>query len=342
VRMHQRSKSRPGWRRGERGYIMMTLLLMVAIMMIFTAAILPTIKYQIEHDREEEMIHRGVQYTRAVRAYYRKFGAYPMKLEDLENTNQMRFLRKRYKDPTTGKDFKLLHYSDVALSGGMVGSTIAGATPVSAMAGQNGAGGPSSFGTSSFGQSSFGQSPTGQSSFGQSSFGQSSFGQSSSTFGNTPGGIPTNGSTSATGQTQSAETTASSTQVTNAPGSTGNDDSQDSLKQVGAGPIVGVASTSKKTGYREFNHKKKYNEWQFIYDPANDTGFLPMTPNQPVQMPQPANVNGTSPNGQNGVSSGTNSSFGNGGMQNNLGTSPTGGFGNPGAMPNQPNNPPQQ
>lgn len=351
--MHPSFQFRPRPQQVERGYIMMTLLLMVALMMIFTAAILPTIKYEIEHDREEEMIHRGVQYTRAIRAYYKKFGAYPANIDALENTNQMRFLRKRYKDPITGKDFKLLHYSDVALSGGMVGSSIAGATAVSAMAGQNGAGSQSSFGTSSFGQSGLGQSPMGQSSFGQSSFGQSSvgqssfgqssFGQSSSSFGSTPGGITANaGANSAGPQTQSAETTNSSTQVTNLPGTTSNDDSQDSLKQVGAGPVVGVASTSKKTGYREFNHKKKYSEWQFIYDPGSDTGFVPMTPYQPPRMTQPGNVNGPNTNGQNGVSNGTNSSFGNGGMQNNPGTSPTGGFGNPGAMPSQPNNPPEQ
>jgi len=33
----------------------------------------------------------------------------------------------------------------------------------------------------------------------------------------------------------------------------------------GGGPIVGVASLSKDNTIREFNHKKKYNEWQFVY-----------------------------------------------------------------------------
>jgi hypothetical protein len=44
---------------------------------------------------------------------------------------------------------------------------------------------------------------------------------------------------------------------------------------------VGVVSTSKKEGIREFNHKKKYEEWQFIYDPSTDRGGLLSTPNQP-------------------------------------------------------------
>ena len=78
---------------------MLTLLLIMALMVIFAAAIIPEITFEIKRDREEEMIHRGVQYSRAIRAYYKKFGRYPVKMEDLENTNQLRFLRKRYKDP---------------------------------------------------------------------------------------------------------------------------------------------------------------------------------------------------------------------------------------------------
>ena len=78
--------------------------------------IVSSITFDIKRDREEEMIHRGVQYSRAIRAYYKKFSRYPAKIEDLENTNQMRFLRKRYKDPLTGKDFKLLHYGEAKMS----------------------------------------------------------------------------------------------------------------------------------------------------------------------------------------------------------------------------------
>ncbi len=100
-------------RRNEAGYVMLTLLFVMALMVIFAAAIVPSITFDIKRDREEEMIHRGVQYSRAIRAYYKKFGRYPTKIEDLENTNNLRFLRKRYKDPLTGKDFKLLHFGEV-------------------------------------------------------------------------------------------------------------------------------------------------------------------------------------------------------------------------------------
>jgi type II secretory pathway pseudopilin PulG len=68
-------------RKDERGYILLTLLLIMALMIIAAAAIVPSITFNIRRDREEEMIHRGVQYSRAIRAYYKKFGRYPTKLE---------------------------------------------------------------------------------------------------------------------------------------------------------------------------------------------------------------------------------------------------------------------
>ena len=54
--------------------------------------------------REVEAVHRGNQYVRAIRLYYRKFGHYPGSIEQLEKTNNIRFLRQRYVDPMTGKD----------------------------------------------------------------------------------------------------------------------------------------------------------------------------------------------------------------------------------------------
>ena len=160
MRLHSQIRRNP--RQGEQGYVLLILLLIVAMTIIAAGVIVPSITFDIKRDREEEMIHRGVQYSRAIRAYYKKFGRYPAKLEDLENTNQLRFLRKRYKDPLTGKDFKLLHYGEAKLSlNGIAGGTIAGATPVSAMATSGGLGQTSSFGgNSSFGNNSnslFGQ-----------------------------------------------------------------------------------------------------------------------------------------------------------------------------------------
>src|SRR5881397_1400926 len=101
---------------GSRGYILITLMLFITLLAMAAVAVLPEMVHQIQRDREEEMIHRAVGYSRAIRKYYKKFGRYPARIEELENTNQMRFLRKRYQDPITGKDFKLVHLGDPALS----------------------------------------------------------------------------------------------------------------------------------------------------------------------------------------------------------------------------------
>src|SRR5260370_3557890 len=116
------------------------LMLFVTLLATAAGALAPTIAFQVRRDREEEMIHRGTQYARAIRRYVKKTGRYPSRLEELENTSNVRFLRKRYKDPVTNKDFKLLHVGDVqltgaagvagamALGGAVGGGTIPGAT----------------------------------------------------------------------------------------------------------------------------------------------------------------------------------------------------------------------
>ncbi len=290
------------FRRNENGYIMLTLLLAMALMVIFAGVIVPSITYEIKHDREEEMIHRGVQYSRAIRAYYKKFGRYPTKIEDLESSNNLRFLRKRYKDPLNCKngtcaDFKLLHFGEVQMSlSGFGGGTIPGANPIGAAAGglNGGPGGLSQ--TSTFGANpSFGASPNSQ------------FGQNQPTAGTTPTG------TDASQPGSQTSTDASGNPA--GPGSNNSGSNQSGSGQVIGGPIVGVASASpiKDSTYREFNHKKKYKDWVFVYDPAQDQGRLITTPYQPQLQGfgQAPNVNGQNgSNGQPGSGFGNSNGFG--------------------------------
>jgi type II secretory pathway pseudopilin PulG len=135
----------------EKGYVLITLILFVALLAIAMTAIAPAVLQQMKRDREEELIHRGTQYSRAIKHYMKKMGAYPNRIEDLESANNIRYLRKRYKDPITGKDFKLLHFSDVQLSTGigLAGATSAAALATGAGAAGNAFGGGSN--TSAFG-----------------------------------------------------------------------------------------------------------------------------------------------------------------------------------------------
>jgi len=328
--------------------VLLTLLLTVALMAIFVGAILPQITFEIKRDREEEMIHRGVQYSRAIRLYYKKFGRYPTRIEDLESANNLRFLRKRYKDPITGQDFKLLHFGEVKMSSsiGLAGAGIPGANGVGGQTGLNGPGQQSAFGS---GSSAFGGNNTlgGNNSFGNNNGpGNSRFGTSdpSQPLGGDPtqSGSSSNGtSTQNPGSTNTDSTNTGSTPSGNTQANSGQPGSTDSNgaggdklagKTFGGGPVVGVASASKKDTIREFNHKKKYNDWQFIYDPATDRGGLLMTPNQP-QLQQGFGQQGV----QNGTGNGNNGSFG-----GTIGAPPPGMLNDPGLNQNsQPNPPPQ-
>src|SRR5664279_884601 len=114
------SEISPQRRRRDSGAMLLAVLFMMAIMVIVAMAVAPAFLQQAKRDREEEMIHRGTEYARAIKKYYKKFGRYPANLEQLDNTNQMRFLRRRYKDPLA-KDgqWKLLRATDIqALAGG--------------------------------------------------------------------------------------------------------------------------------------------------------------------------------------------------------------------------------
>jgi type II secretory pathway pseudopilin PulG len=110
----------------SRGYMLITLMLFLALLAIAALAVLPDVAFQIKRDREEELIHRAVAYSRGIRRYYKKFGRYPNRLEDLETTNNLRFIRKRYKDPITDQDFTILRWGDPRLVGLMPGSQIPG------------------------------------------------------------------------------------------------------------------------------------------------------------------------------------------------------------------------
>ncbi len=84
---------------------------MAAIVSVMLYLELPRVAFEAQRGREELLIQRGEQYARAIKLYMRKFpGKYPASIEQLENTNNIRFLRRRYKDPMTGSDeWRIIH-----------------------------------------------------------------------------------------------------------------------------------------------------------------------------------------------------------------------------------------
>ena len=270
----QRRRQKPG--SGERGYVLLTLIFFVAVLAISLATILPSIIQEAKRDREEELVHRGAEYTRAIRLYFKKNGRYPAKIEDLESSNNLRFLRKRYKDPMAARDengetadFKILRFGDPGVRLSQQG--VNPAAPALQAAAVGSALNQTAAGTGR--QSGLGSSLTPQ----QDPSDPNANAESANTPAEDANGNPVakpgeNPGDGATGQTSGDKPAA--------PGS----------PTYGGGAMVGVVSTSRKNTIREFNKKHHYYEWQFVYDPQTDRGGLPKGPWQPQTFggqPQP-------------------------------------------------------
>ena len=103
---------------------------MLALLVLSLSVAIPAITKEIQRDREVETMHRGLQYRRAIQLYYRKIGGYPPSVDALVKTNNIRFLRKKYIDPMTGKDdWKTigLGQNKAPLAMGFFGQPLAGA-----------------------------------------------------------------------------------------------------------------------------------------------------------------------------------------------------------------------
>ena len=297
-------------RRRDSGYMLLVLMLAVAVLTITMLGVAGNYRRSILRDREVEMIHRGVQYERAVRLYYHKVGSYPTTIEQLENTNKIRYLRKRYKDPMSrdGK-WQMAHITDIKLPGVTLGG--AGGLP--------GAGG-TGLGTAAGGTGLGAANPLQASSSTPSS---AAAGTAQSADGSNPGA----GTGSSGGQTAAGT----------APGNGPADDAGNGAGPVlGGGPMLGVISKSTAEGIHSFNNKSKYNEWYFIYDPSQERTAANGTV---LQMTGPYNPNavfgltasGTgTPGGQPGPTASPNSPAG-------AGTAPNGMV--PAGAPSNPTHP---
>jgi type II secretory pathway pseudopilin PulG len=96
----------------ESGFALLWVLAAAAIIAIMLYAEMPRVAFEGQRIKEGDLIARGEQYRRAIKLFFNRFGRYPPSIEALENTNNIRFLRRRYKDPMTGKDdWRLIHVS---------------------------------------------------------------------------------------------------------------------------------------------------------------------------------------------------------------------------------------
>ena len=95
---------------GEDGYILLALLAASAVMIAGLALAIPRMAMQAQRTRDQLLIERGEDYRRGIELYYREHGKYPQEVEDLEETDGVRYLRKLSDDPMgdTG-EWRLIH-----------------------------------------------------------------------------------------------------------------------------------------------------------------------------------------------------------------------------------------
>jgi type II secretory pathway pseudopilin PulG len=232
---------------------------MLAILIIAMSVAAPKIAKEIQRDRELETMHRGKQYARAVKLYYKQFGRYPPNLDALVKTNEIRFLRRKYIDPTTGKDewkaiqvgqqkTQTLGFFGQPIAGSSVGGVgpaggngLTGATPIGGIGSAGGIG------------STLGSTDQGSTNGASGSSTDTSNGASGSQSGGTNSVAPGSGTGPVSGSSSAFATPGGQTGQT-----------------FGGAGIMGFSPTSPKQSILVYKKKNHYNEWEFLYDPIAD------------------------------------------------------------------------
>jgi len=317
------SPRQPRRKPSEDGFTLLTVIFLLAILTIAMSVAVPKMTRSIQRDHEVETMHRGKQYIRAVQLYYRKFHAYPPNMDALVKTNEIRFLRKKYIDPMTGKDdWKPLMFgqnkqpivfgffgqpmltgSTMAGSGGSGGNGING---LNGTAG-GGVGGGSQNGTSGtlgsiFNSQQGASSPSPPTAPATNGTDTSGSGTGTDASGGTgTGGTDANGNPTAGSGTNG-------TTGTNGLSSSGSTAGQ----TFGGAGIIGVIPASPKQSLLVYKKMTHYNAWEFDYDPAMETMMQGMQGGNTGLGGNGLGGNGVGGNGVGGNGSGGNGFGGNG------------------------------
>ncbi len=201
---------------------------LVFLMFLSLAIAAPRISMDIKRDRELESAHRAQQYTRAIRIYYQKFKHYPGSVEQLEKTNNQRFLRAKYLDPLTGKDdWRLIHVGENKTKvKGFFGEELEGLGGGLNAGGLSSTTGGQTTGTQAANNPSFGSNPSAGSGTGTGNSGTNAGAAGTGVSSTTPDGLTGTG-----------------------------------------GPIMGIGSSATGDAILTVNEQTSYQDWEFLYDP---------------------------------------------------------------------------
>jgi hypothetical protein len=242
--------------KNEKGYTLAVVVVFTSVLLVGLSEAMINWQKAMQREREEELIFRGKQYMRAIELWQRKFrNTWPTTIDALLNTNNTRFLRKRWKDPiTNSEEWRLIKMNPdgsisgltIIPSGGLPEATVPGAP---------------------------GQRRTGSSS--SSVSGQS---RASTTSSDPFASQPSSGNSTSTPTTKQEPLRRTSSSST----------SSGSSATPVLGGICGVASTSKQKTIKTYNGRNKYNEWEFYY-------VSQQQPRPPVPAGQGGGQPGTGP-----------------------------------------------
>lgn len=265
----------------EEGYMLLGLIVAIALILLWLSAAATSEAFAIKRDREAETARRADQYVRAIRLYYKKFGHYPGSVEQLEKSNNIRFLRKRWEDPLTKTtDWRMISVGqNQTTPKGFFGEPLTGlaTTGLGALSGSQSSGMPGP-GTPLGGSSGPGSRPGGN-------LGGTPAG---SPAGAEPGGFGTAFGSPASAPSGAGAVTAPASGAPGVPGAAGAGvgaagagtgaaatGSNSTTSPFGSsnglggtnGAIMGVGTNATGNSILEINEQTTYQSWEFLYDP---------------------------------------------------------------------------
>src|SRR5262249_11957595 len=123
--------------KNEKGYTLAVVVVFTSVLLVGLSEAMINWQKAMQREREEELIFRGKQFIRAIYLWQKKFpNTWPTTIDALLNTNNTRFLRKRWKDPiTNSEEWRLIKMNPdgsisgltIIPSGGLSDSTVPGA-----------------------------------------------------------------------------------------------------------------------------------------------------------------------------------------------------------------------
>lgn len=220
--------------------MLLGLIVAMAIILMVLGIAASKVAFSLRREREVESARRADQYVRAIRKFYLKNQHYPGTIEQLESTNNVRYLRKRYVDPLTGKDdYRLIAVgANKTTVKGFFGAPLEGlpTTGLGSAAGMQSSGFGGAATTAGPGGSAFGASPG------------TGVGGGAVTAGGAGGTSSPTGSGGFGSGLGSAQGISSGL-----PGS--------------IGPFMGVGSSATGPSTLTVNGQTSYETWEFLYDP---------------------------------------------------------------------------